>query len=130
MSWQVYVDDHICCQIQCRIAVIAGLDGGIWAKRENDPNAQITPSELKFIVDSMRTNPSVFEENGIHIGGEKYICLKAENTLLRGRKGSSALCVVATEKCLIAAGTIDGVPAGNLNIVVEKLGEYLRASGY
>ncbi|XP_013783908.1 profilin-2-like isoform X1 [Limulus polyphemus] len=131
MSWQVYVDDHICSQVQCRIAVIAGLaNGGIWAKRENDPNAQITPNELKFIVDSMRSNPTVFQENGIRIGGEKYICLNAENTLLRGRKGSSALCVVATEQCLIAAATIDGVPAGNLNMVVEKLGDHLRASGY
>ncbi|XP_022252073.1 profilin-2-like isoform X2 [Limulus polyphemus] len=91
---------------------------------------KITPNELKFIVDSMRSNPTVFQENGIRIGGEKYICLNAENTLLRGRKGSSALCVVATEQCLIAAATIDGVPAGNLNMVVEKLGDHLRASGY
>lgn len=47
----------------------------------------------------MRTNPSGFQETGIYLGGEKYICLYAEPTLLRGRKGSSAMIVVATNTC-------------------------------
>ncbi|XP_013773288.1 profilin-1-like [Limulus polyphemus] len=131
MSWQTYVDDQICSRVQCRIAVIAGLgDGGIWAKRENDQNLQITPSEVKLIIDTMKSNPAAFHETGIHIGGEKYICLSAESTLLRGRKGSSTLCIVATEKCLLAAASSDGVPGCQINLVVEKLGDYLRFSGY
>ncbi|XP_076347070.1 profilin-A-like [Tachypleus tridentatus] len=131
MSWQTYVDDQICSLVQCRVAVIAGFDdGGIWAKRESDPNFQITPGEVKFIVDTMKSNPAAFNESGIHIGGEKYICLFADSTLLRGRKGSSALCIVATEKCLIAATSVEGIQAGQLNLVVEKLGDYLRMSGY
>ena len=47
----------------------------------------------------MRYKPSSFQENGIHLGGEKYFCLSAEGNLVRGRKGSSALCIVATNTC-------------------------------
>lgn len=63
------------------------------------PRPQVTQEELKKIADGMRSNPQSFTENGIWLGGEKYFCLYAENNLLRGRKGSSALCVVATNTC-------------------------------
>ncbi|KAL1432158.1 hypothetical protein MTO96_013492 [Rhipicephalus appendiculatus] len=109
MSWQAYVDNQICAQVQCTVAAIAGLaDGAIWGKR----------------------SPSNFNENGIYIGGTKYVCLSAENTLVRGRKGSSAFIAVATTTCLLVAATVDGFPPGQLNTVVEKLGDYLRTNGY
>ncbi|XP_013779145.1 profilin-1-like [Limulus polyphemus] len=131
MSWQNYVDNQICNQVECRIAVIAGLqNGGIWAKYEMGSNTPITETEVRSIIEKMKSNPTLFQETGIHIGAEKYICLKAEDNLLRGRKGSSALCIVTTEQCLIAAATTDGVPPGRLNMVVERLGDYLRMSGY
>lgn len=60
---------------------------------------QVTQEELKTIADGMRTNPTGFQATGIFLGGEKYICLYAEPTLLRGRKGSSAMIVVATNTC-------------------------------
>ncbi len=105
----------------------------------------------------MRSNPGSFQERGIFLAGEKYFCLQAENNLIRGRKGSSALCIVATNTCefglrfklnldliewieslifkcvkigLLAAATTDGFPPGQLNTVVEKLGDYLRANNY
>jgi len=131
MSWQQYVDNQICAQVSCRLAVIAGLaDGAVWAKYEKDLSQSVSQQELKTIADIMRTNPGSFQENGIYLGGEKYFCLTAENTLVRGRKGSSALCIVATNTCLLVATTIDGFPPGQLNTVVEKLGDYLRANNY
>lgn len=131
MSWQAYVDNQICSQVSCKIAVIAGLqDGTVWAKYEADEHSKITPEELKAIADTMKNNPGAFQETGIRFGGEKFFCLHAENNLLRGRKGSSALCVVATNTCLLAAATTDGFPPGQLNTVIEKLGDYLRSSNY
>ena len=128
MSWQAYVDNQICAAVSCRVAVIAGLtDGAVWAKFEKDlpsevsclllppptppqplrlprvvpltPVMQVTQEELKKIADGMRSNPGSFTTSGIWLGGEKYFCLNAESSLLRGRKGSSALCVVATNTC-------------------------------
>nr|AOD75399.1 profilin-like protein [Tyrophagus putrescentiae] len=131
MSWQSYVDNQICQHVDCRLAVIAGLqDGAVWAKFEKDLPKQITQQELKTIADAIRSNPNSFLEGGIHLGGEKYICIQADNSLVRGRKGSSALCIVATNTCLLAAATVDGFPPGQLNNVVEKLGDYLKANNY
>ncbi|CAN7996800.1 unnamed protein product [Ixodes hexagonus] len=130
MSWQAYVDNQILNQVSCKVAAIAGLtDGAIWAKHE-EPNMTITQQELKTIADTMRTNPTVFNESGVRLGGEKYICINAEPSLVRARKGSSALIAVATNTCLLIAATTDGVSPGTLNTVVEKLGDYLRANNY
>ncbi|XP_054724850.1 uncharacterized protein LOC129235181 [Uloborus diversus] len=131
MSWQAYVDNQICAEVSCRIAAIAGLqDGSIWAKYEDSGAKPVTQQELKTIADGMRANPAAFQETGIYLGNEKYICLYAEPTLLRGRKGSSALIVVATNTCLLVAATTDGFPPGQLNTVVEKLGDYLKQNNY
>jgi len=131
MSWQAYVDNQICAQVSCRLAVIAGLaDGAVWAKFEKDAVEPVSQQELKAIADTMRTNPGGFQELGIRLGGEKYFCLSADSTLLRGRKASSALCIVATNTCLLAAATTDGFPPGQLNTVVEKLADYLKANNY
>ncbi|KAL3204082.1 hypothetical protein MRX96_011848 [Rhipicephalus microplus] len=102
MDRATYVDNQICAQVNCTVAAIAGLnDGAIWAKFEKDSNCSITQQELKTIADTMRTNPSAFNETGIHLGGQKYVCLCAENNLVRGRKGSSAFIAVATNTCLL-----------------------------
>ncbi|UYV77840.1 hypothetical protein LAZ67_15002544 [Cordylochernes scorpioides] len=115
-----------------------------------DVGVQVSQDELKTIADTMKNNPQLFNESGIHLGGEKYFCLSAESTLVRGRKGGSALIVVATntlhvvqamiimcgngvcvcEAGLLVATTIDTFPVGKLNIIVEKLGDYLRANNY
>nr|AAX34044.1 profilin [Suidasia medanensis] len=130
MSWQSYVDNQICQHVDCSLAVIASnQDGAIWAQFERE-NQSISPNELKTIAETIRQNPAGFLDNGIHIGGSKYICIQADNTLVRGRKGSSALCIVATNTCLLIAATVDGFPPGQLNNVIEKLGDYLRSNNY
>ncbi|XP_022255685.1 profilin-A-like [Limulus polyphemus] len=125
MSWNTYVDVEICSRIRCRIAVIAGHDGGVWASH-GQPTSQ---AELKIIADQMKTNPAVFQEKGIFVGGDRYICLHAEEDLVRGRKGGSALCIVKTGRSIIVAAAEDGESPGKLNVVVEKLGEYLNSAG-
>lgn len=131
MSWQQYVDNQICSQVTCKVAVIAGkADGAVWAKFELDPSHAVRPEELQKIAAGMNAKPESFLETGIEIGGEKYICLQAEDKLVRGRKGGSALIICATNTCLLIATTTDGFPPGQLNIVVERLGDYLRSSNY
>lgn len=130
MSWQAYVDNQILNYVSCKAAIIASLqDGSIWAKQEKSDKV-ITQEELKVIADTMKTNPQAFQEHGVHLAGEKYFCLSAEPNLIRGRKGSSALCIVATKSCLLVVVTTDGFPPGALNTVVERLGDYLVNQNY
>ncbi|KAG9509190.1 hypothetical protein GZH46_02300 [Fragariocoptes setiger] len=114
MSWQAYVDNQICALVSSKTAVIASLaDGSVWAVKQAESEKPLTQQELKAIADTMKSNPQSFQEHGIHIAGEKYFCLTAEPNLIRGRKGSSALCIVATNSCLLAVTTTDGFPPGN-----------------
>ena len=130
MSWQAYVDKEICHYVQTKVAIIANLqDGTIWAKSMNI-DKEVTQQELKTIADTMRTNPKSFHENGVHLAGEKYICISAESNLIRGRKGSAALSIVATKLALLVVVTTDGFPAGILNTVVERLGDHLVTSNF
>lgn len=130
MSWQAYVDNQICNYVSSKLAVIASLqDGAIWAKQEKS-DQPVTQEELKKIADTMRTSPQSFQEKGVYLAGEKYFCLSAEPNLIRGRKGSSALCIVATKSCLLVVVTTDGFPPGVLNTVVERLGDYLITNNY
>lgn len=130
-SWQAYVDNQICALVRCKTAAIAGLqDGAIWAKFEATPTNAITQAEMKVIIDTMRASPNKFLENGIHLGGEKYITISADEKLVRGRKGTSALIVVVTNTLMLAVATQDGFPPGQLNSVVEKLGDYLRNNNF
>lgn len=130
MSWQAYVDNQICSYVSCKVAIIASLqDGSVWAKQDNQ-SKPVTQQELKVIADTMRTNPQAFQEHGVHLAGEKYFCLSAEQDLVRGRKGSSALCIVATKSCLLVVVTTEGFPPGVLNTVVERLGDYLVTNNF
>lgn len=130
MSWQSYVDDQICAQVQAKIAIIASFqDGSIWAKKV-DQDKNVTQQELQVIANTMRTNPSIFQEQGIYLSGEKYFCLQADNKIIRGRKGSSALSIVATQSCLLVVATIDGFAPGKLNQVIETLADYLVQNNY
>ena len=130
MSWQAYVDNQICGFVDSKLAVIASLqDGSVWAKKEKTEKP-VSQEELKVVADTMRTNPQSFQETGIWLAGEKYFCLSAERYLVRGRKGSNALCIVATKSCLLVVASGDGFPPGVLNTVVERLGDYLVTNNF
>jgi len=131
MSWQAYVDNQICAYVQCKAAVIAGLaDGSIWAKYEATPANAITAAEMKVISDTIRSKPAKFLENGVHVGGEKYVCISADERLVRGRRSQSPMIVVATSTLLLVVVAADDFPPGQLNSVVEKLGDYLRSTNF
>ncbi|UYV80430.1 hypothetical protein LAZ67_19000176, partial [Cordylochernes scorpioides] len=98
MSWQSYVENQICNQVTCKYAAIASLnDGSTWGKYELD-DYTVNQQQLKAIADAMRGNPEALMEKGIWLGKDKYICLYADNNLVRGRLLGSALCIVATKK--------------------------------
>jgi len=131
MSWQAYVDDQICKQVSCKFACIAGLaNGQIWAQQAESSDVKVGEDEIKTIATKIMSDPDNFTQCGIMLGGEKYICISAEKGLVRGRKNKNALCIVATNTCLLVAVCKDGGSPGQLNNVVEKLADYLRQNQY
>lgn len=70
-------------------------------QKPNDHNddPQVTEDEIRTIAGKIVNDPDYFQQNGIMLGAEKYICISAEKNLVRGRKNKNALCIVATATC-------------------------------
>lgn len=130
MSWDSYVEDQLMGQIDGRFAVIAGLDDKtIWASCQKDADQRsVTDEEIETLIDNL-TNDEYLFTNGIRLSGEKYICLMKDTNLIRARNKNSALAIVWTKSMVLICASADGFPAGQLNLVVEKLADFLLSHG-
>ena len=71
--------------------------------------------------------------NGITLNGEKFAFLRVEGDQLLGKGKSEAkapLCVHKTNQALVIAVGTQTAQAGQLNMAVGRLGEYLSSQNY
>ena len=98
-------------------------------------------NEFKGLFEATKGNRKGGQEAGIRIANQKYMFLKhnpENNSVYLAREGGGGACVVRTEKALIigvwnkaAKMSNDTLQnAGDCNEVVEKMGVYLKSSGY
>jgi len=132
MSWQAYIDDHLMYEISpghhLTSAAIIGLDGNVWAQSDRFP--QLSATEVANIVNGFEEN-SVLPQNGLFIGGAKYMVLQGDQGIvIRGKKGQGGTTIRKTVSALVIGIYDDPCTPGECNIAVEKLGEYLHDSGY
>ncbi|MER5891200.1 profilin [Streptomyces sp. NPDC001941] len=126
-DWQAYLEERICAVVDTRMAAICGLDdGALLGTFGKDLPRSFTPAEARVIIDRLRRGSG---EEDIRACGEDYRCLRSGQGVLRGLRGGSPLSVAATEKLLVVAAAVDGVPASRLDSAVEALAADLRAQG-
>lgn len=129
MSWQDYVNNNLLGTNTCKHAIIAGLDGNIWAEGGN-LQGKVTPAELKMIISGFN-DPSGFQANGARIAGEKYIFIGGDgSTVLRFKMGAGGAVTVKTATAILLVTYDDTIQPGQCSNIVEKLGEYLRSVQY
>ena len=87
---------------------------------------------MKEIVTAYRdtATPKAVQSTGLHIAGEKYIVLKADETSLYGKKGKTGVVIVKTKQALLVTHYPESVQPGAAANTVEKLGIYLSSVGY
>ncbi|WMV60042.1 hypothetical protein MTR67_053427 [Solanum verrucosum] len=126
MSWQVYVDDHLMCDIEgnhLSAAAIIGLDGAVWAKSSTFP--QFKPSEIDAILNDFN-EPGSLAPTGLHLGGSKYMVIQGESgVVIRGKKGPGGITIKKTGQALLFGIYDEPMTPGQCNLVVERLGDYL-----
>ncbi|KAG6736917.1 hypothetical protein H0E87_029756 [Populus deltoides] len=87
MSWQVYVDDHLMCDIEGNTltsAAIIGHDGSVWALSASFP--QFTQEEVSAIMKDFE-EPGSLAPTGLFLGGTKYMVIQGEpGAVIRGKK--------------------------------------------
>ncbi|XP_021800794.1 profilin-like [Prunus avium] len=130
MSWQVYVDDHLMCDIDgnhLASAAIVGHDGSVWAQSSSFP--KFKPEEIAAIMKDF-DEPGSLAPTGLHLGGAKYMVIQGEGgAVIRGKKGSSGITVKKTGQALVFGIYDEPLTPGQCNIIVERLGDYLIDQG-
>ncbi|NP_001284474.1 profilin [Cucumis melo] len=130
MSWQVYVDEHLMCEIEgnhLTSAAIIGQDGSVWAQSQNFP--QLKPEEVAGIVGDF-ADPGTLAPTGLYIGGTKYMVIQGEpGAVIRGKKGPGGATVKKTGMALVIGIYDEPMTPGQCNMIVERLGDYLIDQG-
>jgi len=130
MSWQAYVDTSLVGTGDVDKAAIFNTEGtSVWA---TSPNFKVSPQEMAEVVGAFKdtSTPKKVQSTGLHIAGEKYVVLRADEASLYGRKGRTGVVIVKTKQALLIAHYPDTVQPGVATNTVEKLGEYLTSVGY
>uniref|UniRef100_A0A9I9CJN7 Profilin n=1 Tax=Cucumis melo TaxID=3656 RepID=A0A9I9CJN7_CUCME len=155
MSWQVYVDEHLMCEIEgnhLTSAAIIGQDGSVWAQSQNFPQSvmvidivwcllcmelteefegymQLKPEEVAGIVGDF-ADPGTLAPTGLYIGGTKYMVIQGEpGAVIRGKKGPGGVTVKKTGMALVIGIYDEPMTPGQCNMIVERLGDYLIDQG-
>ncbi|MRB67803.1 hypothetical protein GH825_31090, partial [Bacillus thuringiensis] len=61
---------------------------------------------------------------GVHLGGQKFIYLRSDDSQIQGRKGDSGCSIAKANTCLVIAIYGEGVHPGNCRSAVEKMRDY------
>jgi len=132
MAWNQYVDT-LKSYYPNNIAAcgIFGHNGSTWAQEGMD-GAQTNYTELVTLHGLFSDQTPAFA-NGITLNGEKFAFLRVEGDQLLGKGKSEAkapLCVHKTNQALVIAVGTQTAQAGQLNMAVGRLGEYLSSQNY
>ncbi|XP_041483337.1 profilin-2-like [Lytechinus variegatus] len=125
-DWKTnYVDKILMASGNLTHAALVGLDGAIWAASDD---FKISSGEAGFLIRGLSTAESL-RENGVLIGGVKYVLLRAEDSCVLARKEGTGVCVGKSSTALvIGVYGKDHVP-GKANTTVQDLAQYLVGQG-
>lgn len=113
---------------------LVGIDGAsVWAASPDFPE----PTEAQ--VDALMAGFKHVEDHGhagdlgatgIKLGDQKFQVIPGDETVMRGRRGSSGCCIKRAATVLVVGIYDEPVVAGDCNIIVENMGDSLKESGY
>lgn len=109
-----------------RAAIYSAAGDSVWAQ---SPGFSLTGTEVQEIVKGF-SDPSGLQSNGLHISGEKYFLLRADNRSIYGRHGEAGVVIVKTNLAFIIAHYNPPIQAGAAANTVEKLADYLITNNY
>jgi len=133
MSWQQYVDTSLVATGNLDKAAIFNSEGNsVWA---TSAGFQVSPAEMQEIVNAYKDKGDAngvkqVQSNGLHIAGERYVVLKADDRSLYGKKGREGIVIVKTTQALLVTHYPESVQPGSAANTVEQLADYLIKVGY
>ncbi|KAB8245666.1 profilin [Aspergillus flavus] len=120
--WQGYVDSSLMGSgLFDKAAVLSYNLSGIEAKSSG---FSISAEELQGLAAAFAQS-NVAMANGIKVGGEKFVAIKADDRSLYGKKGKEGIIVVKTPSCVLVAHHGENVQTTNASAAVEKIADYI-----
>ncbi|KAF2857566.1 putative profilin II [Piedraia hortae CBS 480.64] len=132
MSWQAYVDTSLVGTGNVDKAAIFSADGtGVWGVTKG---FNVDPKEMSEIVaaykDPGKDGVKQVQSTGLHVAGERYIVLRADDRSIYGKKGREGVVIVKTMQAILVAHYPESVQPGAATKTVEQLGDYLIDAKY
>jgi len=75
-------------------------------------------------------SPAETQGSGIHLAGQKFFTLQADNQSIYGKKQADGCVLVKTNQAIIVAEYVAPTQGPEAIKVVEGLADYLRGVGY
>ncbi|KAF8453622.1 profilin [Terfezia claveryi] len=127
MSWQVYVDRSLIATGKIdKAAIFSAAGDSVWAV---STGFAAKPEEIKHIANGFVDSGPLYA-SGVHVNGEKYICIKADDRSIYGKLNKQGICCVKTKQAILVAHYPENVQPGEATTTVEKLADYLISVGY
>lgn len=98
----------------------------VWA---SSGGLQLQPAEISEIARGF-DNPSGLQSNGLHVQGQKFMLIKADDRSIYGRHEAEGVVIVRTKQTILIGHYPAGVQAGEATKIVEQLGDYLISVQY
>lgn len=126
MSWQAYTDNLVATGKIDKSALYSRAGDSLWAQTSN---FQLQPQEISGIAGGF-DNPSNLQQHGLHVLGQKYFLLRADERSIYGKSDAEGVIAVRTQQAILIAHYPAGIAAGEATTVVEKLADYLISVGF
>ncbi|RWS21093.1 profilin-like protein [Leptotrombidium deliense] len=114
--------------VPCKLVVIAGAKGGIWAQYPKDAKLP-TNEEFKKLYNDMKNDFSDIEKNGITLAGITYTFVGGNDRSVTAKNGNSYLVAVPTKQTIVVAVSEDGNEK-QLNEAVNKSTDVMIGMGF
>ena len=130
MSWQAYVDTSLVGTGNVdKAAIFNDAGNSVWA---TSAGFTVSPTEMQEVVAAYKDTGDVkqVQSTGLHIAGERFIVIKADDRSIYGKKGKEGVVIVKTNMAILVAHYPETVQPGSAANTVEQLADYLVGVGY
>ncbi|OEJ84324.1 Profilin [Hanseniaspora osmophila] len=126
MSWQAYTDNLVATGKLDKAVLYSRAGDAVWASSNG---LQLQPAEISEIARGF-DNPTGLQSNGLHIAGQKFMLIRADDRSIYGRHDAEGVVCVRTKQTILIAHYPAGIVAGEATKIVEQLADYLISVQY
>ncbi|GAB7364577.1 hypothetical protein MBLNU230_g5384t1 [Neophaeotheca triangularis] len=115
-----------------KAAIFNNEGNSVWA---TSAGFTVSPQEMQEVVTAYKDKGDAqgvkqVQSTGLHVGGERFVVLKADDRSIYGKKGREGVVIVKTQQAILVTHYPETVQPGSAANTVEQLADYLIGVGY